>query len=389
MVQRWIKYAVGQPMGALSSWAMLAITHHFLWQWAAWRSNEIPTFKWYKDYAVLGDDSASLNPRIVQEYLKICSELGVSVNLSKSLLSYNGCLEFAKRFYIPRGDASPISLGELTVSTVNFSVMANWPRKRPIRIADLFTLMGYRHSTLSKINRDLCKLPKKVRNMIIVVKSPWGPFPSDNLIHWLKLTSLTRHGRVLDFYYVSLLLYELAERIEKRLLRIFFMHGRQGGNILVSKSQRHAINQYYQKISKDRNRNLIPVPSPVRPIGILDGKLITDEPTKLRLTRNAFIEDSVTFLAVNSIVYEPLRCKTYLEAGTLLNEVQMLKRELLRRFYFIDESESLEFWTRIEILEEKAYLLRENTERQDPSFTSEIPSAKSVVKLFNRARRLP
>lgn len=25
-------YAVGQPMGALSSWAALAITHHFMWQ---------------------------------------------------------------------------------------------------------------------------------------------------------------------------------------------------------------------------------------------------------------------------------------------------------------------------------------------------------------------
>lgn len=29
------KYAVGQPMGALSSWAMLALTHHFLVQVAA------------------------------------------------------------------------------------------------------------------------------------------------------------------------------------------------------------------------------------------------------------------------------------------------------------------------------------------------------------------
>jgi hypothetical protein len=27
-----IKYSVGQPMGALSSWAMLAITHHMIMQ---------------------------------------------------------------------------------------------------------------------------------------------------------------------------------------------------------------------------------------------------------------------------------------------------------------------------------------------------------------------
>lgn len=30
-----VRYAVGQPMGALSSWAMLALTHHFLVQYAA------------------------------------------------------------------------------------------------------------------------------------------------------------------------------------------------------------------------------------------------------------------------------------------------------------------------------------------------------------------
>lgn len=30
-----LKYSVGQPMGALSSWAMLALTHHFLVQMAA------------------------------------------------------------------------------------------------------------------------------------------------------------------------------------------------------------------------------------------------------------------------------------------------------------------------------------------------------------------
>ena len=32
-----VKYAVGQPMGALSSWAMLAITHHFIVQLASMR----------------------------------------------------------------------------------------------------------------------------------------------------------------------------------------------------------------------------------------------------------------------------------------------------------------------------------------------------------------
>jgi hypothetical protein len=34
------RYSVGQPMGALSSWGMLALTHHCLVQMAAKRSGK-------------------------------------------------------------------------------------------------------------------------------------------------------------------------------------------------------------------------------------------------------------------------------------------------------------------------------------------------------------
>jgi len=39
-----LQYAVGQPMGALSSWAMLALTHHMIVQWAAVRAGVIPLY---------------------------------------------------------------------------------------------------------------------------------------------------------------------------------------------------------------------------------------------------------------------------------------------------------------------------------------------------------
>jgi len=108
----------------------------------------------------------------VESYLSICAELGVEVNLSKSLLSRAGCLEFAKRFYTPYGDCSPVSMGELLVSKVNFSVMSNWPRKREIRLADLLSIMGYRHKTLASINLPLVSLPRRLRHMLIVLRSP-------------------------------------------------------------------------------------------------------------------------------------------------------------------------------------------------------------------------
>jgi hypothetical protein len=51
-----LTYAVGQPMGALSSWAMLALTHHFIVQCAAWQTGITPKTALFDEYAVLGDD---------------------------------------------------------------------------------------------------------------------------------------------------------------------------------------------------------------------------------------------------------------------------------------------------------------------------------------------
>jgi len=44
----FVKYAVGQPMGALSSWAMLALTHHIIVQYCAWSSYPISFFTKHK-----------------------------------------------------------------------------------------------------------------------------------------------------------------------------------------------------------------------------------------------------------------------------------------------------------------------------------------------------
>jgi len=106
----------------------------------------------------------------------------VKVNLAKSLLSPKGCLEFAKRFVTPFGNCSPISIGELLVSKKNFATMSNLPRKRKIRISDLLSIMGYRHKVSGGLQRRFAALPKRARNMLIVLLSPWGAYPSGSLI---------------------------------------------------------------------------------------------------------------------------------------------------------------------------------------------------------------
>lgn len=102
-----IKYAVGQPIGALSSWAMLALTHHVVVQLAAIRAG----WKgWYPLYALLGDDIVILREDVAREYLSIIRYLGVPINMGKSISSTNGIIEFAKRVVSSHyGDLSPMS----------------------------------------------------------------------------------------------------------------------------------------------------------------------------------------------------------------------------------------------------------------------------------------
>jgi len=109
------RYSTGQPMGALSSWAMLAVTHHYIAQLAAIRaankSGTLTAFwshgpsdladstlgeAWYRGYEVLGDDIVFFEKDTAAEYLVIMDQLGVPINLSKSVVATNATFEFAK-----------------------------------------------------------------------------------------------------------------------------------------------------------------------------------------------------------------------------------------------------------------------------------------------------
>jgi len=117
-----IKYAVGQPIGALSSWAILALTHHVIVQLAAYRSG---WRGWFPLYALLGDDIVILREDVSREYLSLMRYLGVPINMSKTISSQNGLIEFAKRVVSSHyGDLSPLS-GRLLVTAVRNP--AGWP----------------------------------------------------------------------------------------------------------------------------------------------------------------------------------------------------------------------------------------------------------------------
>jgi hypothetical protein len=104
-----IFYGTGQPMGCLSSWAMLALTHHMILQACAFRVYSTRT--WFTDYEILGDDLVIFDTLVYEEYLVVMKELNVQTNPSKSMISHNlDVAEFAKRTGYKGIDVSGLSL---------------------------------------------------------------------------------------------------------------------------------------------------------------------------------------------------------------------------------------------------------------------------------------
>jgi hypothetical protein len=75
-------------MGAYSSFAMLALTHHVI-ICSLYNKND------QRNYAVLGDDMA-IEESKAEEYQHLIKTLGVKISIGKSLLN-SECIEFCKR----------------------------------------------------------------------------------------------------------------------------------------------------------------------------------------------------------------------------------------------------------------------------------------------------
>lgn len=102
-----VRYSVGQPIGAYSSWGMLAFCHHVLVQLAASRAGVVG---WFPYYAIVGDDIVIADKAVADSYQILLRTLGLQISLSKSLISESGLLEFAKRWTsATRGEISAIA----------------------------------------------------------------------------------------------------------------------------------------------------------------------------------------------------------------------------------------------------------------------------------------
>jgi len=186
-------------MGALSSWAMLALTHHALVQYAA--SNAYPSKpSWFRGYAVLGDDVVIADRLVAAEYLRVMKMVGVEISLAKSLVSNTSSLEFAKRTWIRRREVTPISLAEMLVSLRNVGALEQLVMKTKkygeIRISAVARFAGFGYRNLARLPVVL-GIGNRLSGLVGYLSRPGGIW-SMPVEAWLTTVAPGKAGDLLD-----------------------------------------------------------------------------------------------------------------------------------------------------------------------------------------------
>jgi len=228
-----VRYAVGQPMGAYSSWAMLALVHHAIVQFAAKRANVVG---WFDLYAVLGDDVVIGNRHVATEYTKVMEAIGVNIGFHKSIISKNRSLEFAKRFYYKGVEVTPLPLVAVAVGWISLNGVPEILKESYGRIGKFPSLaqiaksmgLGFRAASRAATSSVL-SLPRKLRSIVVLLSRP-GIFPwsRETLGEWARLrsTSATMESSFLDYESITEFVTKLVtsrspQTIRKGLFRAF------------------------------------------------------------------------------------------------------------------------------------------------------------------------
>lgn len=193
---RAVMYGAGQPMGALTSWAIFSLTHHILVQFAAYKA--YGKLEWFKLYALLGDDIVLADAKVAQVYLTLLRVIGVEVGLAKSLISHNGSFEFAKRTWIHGTEASWISLTALGAAKADHSVLESVllttgqrSVMETLRVAA--RLLGYGYRRLASLPAVL-STRSRLQGLMILLMRPGSPW-SSSVKDWLLMV---RPGEVME-----------------------------------------------------------------------------------------------------------------------------------------------------------------------------------------------
>jgi len=186
-VPRTVRYAVGQPIGALSSWTMLALTHHALVQFSAYTAG----FRtWFQDYAVLGDDLVIANDLVARRYRVVCRTIGLGIGLAKSLIAVGRTCEFAKRLFFRGEDVTglPHNLWVAANATagVALSLVQRVTSQVPQTLSNVVRALGAGYKQASSMSSGWNKIPRRVGVLAVLFTHPQSLtcFSRPSWLHW-------------------------------------------------------------------------------------------------------------------------------------------------------------------------------------------------------------
>jgi len=188
-------YGVGQPMGGYSSWTMLALTHHAMVQFCAYRAGHT---KWFDLYAVLGDDIVIADNRVALKYRALCRYLGVEIGLNKSLVSKGKTLEFAKKLFFQGEDISGLPIKYWAAAQSSSGVAAAlgaWVTRGSL--GNFVRALGGGFKVSARVADTLWEnLPKRARALAVTLTHPFigSRFAYSTWPEWLWSRSASDRG---------------------------------------------------------------------------------------------------------------------------------------------------------------------------------------------------
>jgi hypothetical protein len=152
-------------------------------------------------YLVLGDDLVIADKSVANMYLAIAKEWDIEINMSKSVISDNGSLEFAKRFVYKYQDVSGISFREMSVAKYDIRGLLQLFTRigtfRNIRISEMLSFLGHGYKALSRLNTRYNKLGKGMQRALLLVSYPGMLFSKlKSYKDWLTSSAFNKAGKL-------------------------------------------------------------------------------------------------------------------------------------------------------------------------------------------------
>jgi len=157
-----IRYSVGNPMGAYSSWNSFALAHHYVMYYCC---RELGINWGDAKYTILGDDVVIRDSALAKKYIECLGLLGMSYSPSKTHVS-TWFFEFAKRIFHCGSEVTPFPISALWTVHRQPSLMMNvlhgeerkeWvsPIGTPAALSELYEVLCFSRSYRARLSKVL------------------------------------------------------------------------------------------------------------------------------------------------------------------------------------------------------------------------------------------